>query len=57
MANENNTVKIDVGGNGRIGPDKSSQPKTNYASSQTKEGYDLRTGKPARGLKAKSNKK
>lgn len=48
--NENNTVRITVGGNGRIGPDKSSQPKPNFASSQIKTGEDLRMGKPAQGL-------
>jgi exosome complex RNA-binding protein Rrp4 len=48
--NENNTVRIAVGGNGRIGPEKSSQPKSDFASSQIRTGEDLRMGKAVQGL-------
>ncbi|MDR1299929.1 MAG: hypothetical protein LBJ84_06760 [Oscillospiraceae bacterium] len=56
-SNENNTVRIVVGGNGRIGPEKSSQPKPDYTSSQVTTGTDLRMGKPVQGLgKGKSKR-
>ncbi|MDR1330263.1 MAG: hypothetical protein LBK23_11750 [Oscillospiraceae bacterium] len=54
--NENNTVKNTVGGNGRIGPEKSSQPKINFASSRVEHGEDLRMGSPKQSL-SKGKKK